>query len=1758
MWRLAVSELSNKTVYTGQKVLFMGTIKTQVASVFVNGHKVQSAFFSKHTRPVFRSESARYILFVQMSREMWDFNSEGTGEIMFNKVVNGFLPALFKKWAQMKARHLVSIVLFTRVEYDTGMTSELDTSMHDGSYFTGRSNVKKKPYKDFYRVVVGEHASAGWKGILHALKREFKFFRRDISMHRLDSLGVRATRMEATPSLAMYGNILEAINMATSQFAQDHIDRDLVRTGISIIVITPSAGVFEVEHDTLRLTTELLLCNGMGIDLVCLPKMPLHSTPVFRYLNPDYAAFHDGVHFKSFRSEESTPRPNGPLSTSTSSLGGSVSPVKTSLPDRSVRSGNSSGSAPPQLWCYAMPNWVDVSYWTGTEQHRLGNLGKDDYGHKKGLQTASNFDVRCKMYELEMSSIMEDAMTEISVLPLQQDPLFPQMIIGPRGVPDHQFGAEVSEVIPREKVYGAFTEYVGGPARSLMDRHGTPAETAFWKALELFDMARSEIAEDPLPHKHSSKKGFKTGSEETVMKALVEASNIFGTSVPDEHGGAFKGIDLLKEPQVQEHKLASRKNSVGTTMTPAKTSPAKPFKFGRQISFGKQGFGIAAPKVATAAIQAEHANAIVPNATSSYDSKKSTDTMANHLLSPPRPQDQPNTPSKEQTRQRSTSQSTNTLLVPENDVEKRSRPMTVRSAVQDLDSKDQTSSRSLLDTHRIDPEEIAHALQAGKADDTYRVFNSKLLAGAMADPPRYARSRMLPWLVIKNPSNSKIGHSLKPAKRRRWQYIYPRPMLTQTLKWKSLCSPASVPLTTEYFPTKYQLDTEYQQNAYNITRNTDDELSEVPKTEEFLRELVGLRLAQGYQIVTGPAVAEAFGQKSLKIANGFDSGPIAGDRVSVFMSMGNIIHQLSCTDGTEVEVNVFRRKLWTSSDPESSAPIAYNPAIRTVSAHRYDTRQVLFGQPRNDFNWNYVDNYTAGFDEEMSEHLRFWRARFVLIPLIPPSSGQRTKGEDTPEEVRLEGLRKITQMWQRHRCIPAAERAHQSIQRKPKDPNPLDIIYRTEDPSIIVIQELDALLEAGDGTRRGASMSSERFRKSKLDMQALVEAIQAPVSKGGIRMQNRRWHFRLHYNCFIGSDMTTWLLENFEDVEDREEAVELGNRLMVKEDTPTPKDKENGIFVHVERRHPFRDGQYFYQISGENAKRAPDIKSSWFAAAKRRQDASVPSTPVSEVTLRDSPKPERAKSSSGQDDTDSGATTPTTSTANTNSKRSRVALSKVMKYDVDTRKRSYRTERINLHYDRLHNPDSCYHIRIDWVSVTAKLIEDAVESWATTAERYGMRLVEAPVGEACTIGDVHPFRAPYEIKLASRPPAEKPRTHYDANSFEPSVQSGSASRHYYQKAIMKKFNFVLDTEAARNFPSNIDVTYSWGRPDFKYTQYIHRSGMALVEITDDGDFILIANRLYNNRTAAVREQDRFVKKDLAERRLHSKDQQTGQSAPWSTSPMLRPAPMNPITTNINPLTSPLLKPISHTSTSSSLENPLIPSASAPPSTQTSVGLGPTPTHSTPTSDISIYQRPSSSFSFMTGLQNTVDSVKEELEAFCYDAHALELFYREVYNKSSSPTNTSPVTIPHSSSSLFTSPRLMSPGESIPTLGLPPGISGSEGSNLSLSSSGISPGQTMNPSAGSGGLGMGMGLGVGYVRGALGAFGRRPSVNKRPSLQFGLGIGTGASSQQSSANGLSGSGNLSGNGLSGSALSGAESSGSAESPRGGSAVEEKWQ
>ncbi|KAI1197976.1 vacuolar membrane-associated protein iml-1 [Nemania serpens] len=1616
MWKLAVTDLVDRTVYRGQVVYFLGSIKATITTVFVAGRKVQSAFFGRQTHPILRSESARYMLFIQMAREMWEFDSDGSGEIMFYKVVNGFLPALFKKWAMLQVKHLVSIVLFSRVEYDAGLTTDLaNTALHD-NYYTGfQTSGNRRPYKDFYRVVVSEISNGEWTKILDQLKKEFNVFRRDINIHHREAMGnameipedpsakgTSISKIKAEPSAAMYGNFLEAINLAASTYASDYIDRDLLRTGISIVLISPGPGVFEVEYETLRRTTEALVGNGIGIDLICIPNSPLHSVPLFRYRNPRFINATQRSQPRTTRSRDSTPKQTTPLAGSYSTIAESLSPVKAT--DSLGRSDTTGSRSSTDEWAFALPQWLHVSYWTGKSEEALAFHGATLSAVHQSLNSNSEdeFAIRCRLYDLQMRSVLET--NEIETPYLSSDPSFSIPVGKPYNELSHSRNRKYIESLS-EPVYG-FQRFVP-------ERLTKPGETSLWKQLQAFDESRSRL---PVRRKPLAASGYRE-LEENTRSQLLEDTGLFGTSVGDKRISAPPTVlsSSVSSSRIESEgvssSVTSRRDPTTSTLQP-KYAPARAPKLMRHISLGHRGFGIAAPKAASAELKMENVNAVQPTGPGVVRAPSSSNLpLMTPMKSIPqtisRPLAVPTFHSPSFDRKKSNLDEQTQGLMPNTPT----RPIQIKPPPPTADHLSTLKSGPIVPYpvalgSRRDDLEIKYSTVL-REEDQKKLYTSKLRAGGVPELPSTLSptTAMAPWLVVLNPSNPDARRVDDSVLFSRWQHVFPVPSEMKVMKWKSLSCPAAVPLTTEYFPSQSQFNAEYQRQPYNIAQELDEEVGEEqPSRAEFLQELVSARFAHGFQVIIGPSVAKAFDQKAVRIADIFSIDKTVGDGTCIFMGIGNTIHQLSCVNGTEVEVNIFVRKP-TESLSQLGHPLSpYKPAIRTLLDETYESLEIDIMTPKPERNWNYIDSYLAGHTDEMTENLRFWRARFVLIPMYPrTSSVPQLQNEDDVEEIRLEGIKKLAQIWQRHRYLSSSDRHFQSAGTKKRDPNPLDIIYKTEDASIVIAAEMETLplFENVEGTfRKGLVSNKERFSKSNFNVTALAEAIQQPIEAGGIRMQTRRWHFRLHYHCFIGSDMTTWLLDNFEDLESREEAVELGNTLMTYEDDRSRdkdkeardarKERERGIFIHVEKRHNFRDGQYFYQIASDYAKPPPP---SWF---NRKKDVSVPPTPAPESLAANSPRPfQPIASRPGSIDDDvsqtSGGTTPTIAPASiTDIRRPKVVLSKMMKYDIDPRKKSFRPERINLHYDRLHNPDNCFHIRLEWMNVTAKLIEDALKNWAAIAAQHGLRLVEIPITEACKVNQVNAFRRPYRLKLAIAPPTQRPTTFYGPSSFSPQPQSDN---HCYQKVLLKKFDYVLDYEAAANFPSNVDVSYSWGKPDFKYSQYIHRSGALLVQITDDGDFLLVANRLYTNRVAASQQ----------------------------TQPQTRTesAPPRPMTSNnvhasyrtIEPalISSPLTRPV--------LFAPL-----------GSRGVHP---EASPVRSVS-GSRPGCGATTMFPVP---EALKDELAAFCSDERALDAFYKETLEKGiETPlvTSADPSAIPDAV---------------IPSLGLPPGILNTSGDML---------------------------------------------------------------------------------------------------------------
>lgn len=252
MWQL-MGRVQDTVVYHGQVMNYLGSGTAEVKQIYIAGREVDSAI-SNHplTKPIFRSGSARYTILIEISTEMLEHWLEG--DLMYERLISGFLPDLFNRWERSKVKHQVTVILFGRIR--TVVSNKLHSSNGD------------LKAEDFFHILVSEVASTSWRDIMRSLKQAFN-----------------SSTLERSVSLAANSNMLEAIHLTAMDYADDQQDAHLLSTGTSIIAVTAGAGLFEADHTLLKQTTDLLVGNSIGVDIVALSPKPLHPVPLFQYDN---------------------------------------------------------------------------------------------------------------------------------------------------------------------------------------------------------------------------------------------------------------------------------------------------------------------------------------------------------------------------------------------------------------------------------------------------------------------------------------------------------------------------------------------------------------------------------------------------------------------------------------------------------------------------------------------------------------------------------------------------------------------------------------------------------------------------------------------------------------------------------------------------------------------------------------------------------------------------------------------------------------------------------------------------------------------------------------------------------------------------------------------------------------------------------------------------------------------------------------------------------------------------------------------------------------------------------------------------------------------------------------------------------------------------------------------------------------------------------------------------------------------------------
>lgn len=716
------------------------------------------------------------------------------------------------------------------------------------------------------------------------------------------------------------------------------------------------------------------------------------------------------------------------------------------------------------------------------------------------------------------------------------------------------------------------------------------------------------------------------------------------------------------------------------------------------------------------------------------------------------------------------------------------------------------------------------------------------------------------WTEISNPSKELHLDSLNFIKLGKWNQVFPPHIKRNIVKWRSFQSPAALPVYQPNFPRMKDLETNYHTQVYTLLLNFENNL-ELETIDDLMREMIQLRLLLGFQICDSDIVNKLETDKNPTNPQGrlikhFQTN-FNGSKI--YMMLDNEIHRIACDDSS-IGVQLYKK-----IETESLKPVFKNqefdfknhqPLIRTRYADEYSKSAINFiGQAPPRYNWNQFDQLLAGYDDALPEETKsFFKMKFVIMPTDIPKNAYFITNENlTDEEIRVEGLRKLIAMIERGKYTKESEKSKGD---KKKEATVPEISFYTGNLYEFLSEQAEFFDSTGNQPQNSL-MITDKFNKS-IKLINLAHELQ---SANGVKIVDRTWHFTTHENCFIGNEFVTWLIENFEDIDTRDVALKFGQSLM-----------ERGLFKHVENRHGFLDGYYFYELEQDYIDKTyrPTIeKTSWFGRKKDRDitptsknnsDVESFKSPVlsPQENINSGPDLRRIASIGNQLSNNSnfptltnsvhssnvnGNGSETSSMADSGGSRSKIkrkfVLSRSVKYNADPLKKSYRPEIVTVHYDRVHNPEHCYHIRLQWLNTSTNFIDETISNWSRLCERHGLKFVETPWKELCTIPQYNPFHSFVDLKLALNP-------FQDSEFNIPKILGNN--KFYYHLYLLKKYDFLLDNRSAVYFlKENIEISYSWGKPSFKYAQFIHRTGAYIIEVRDNGDFVLAPNNMHISR-----------------------------------------------------------------------------------------------------------------------------------------------------------------------------------------------------------------------------------------------------------------------------------------------------------------------
>ncbi|EEC45548.1 predicted protein [Phaeodactylum tricornutum CCAP 1055/1] len=1027
--------LMGSWIYEGQR-LFDATrgIHAHAREIRHDDHQARSGIVTQDTMITYRSRSSRIFWLIQISAEMWDYSSpyanyedESRCEVYFDKFVK-FAYELFAKWKVVEATHSLTVVFFSR----TFLPSRTSVLPAIGNRPADQRDAYGRRYEDHYNIVIENETNADWDALVLRMKEAFLKYPYEVEWN------CSAAEDARRPSTATQGNVLEAINVTLNLLQYHFLDRDLHRTGNSILVVSAGGGVFEVDKELASITYQRMMDHGIGSDMLSLGLPPLHIAPFFLYVNAYRSVGKTGIDagesyyevphwmhlsFVSYPSDStipgSAPEQHDTQVTSVSSFpyGMDVGPNGFLRSQPPVRSAGTRQDTSPLLRplsfsahgnAAASPTKKKV---LNQERHLIA--GRDFYDILEALKPDRRSDSEEASKPREWGALgLPDHRPSDSSSSSACGILSPSLRYLATGRSlqkmEHIEHTDAPEktASPSSSYTSQFSSVLGvsydrpllaqqlSPSRIQMQR--TPSQDMI-----LVDDDNCNYDEASPRPSHSDNVVLELDES---SEALVSSAHQTLDKIEDRLRKSMRSSDANSFQVSSPKAMTSSDSRSGLPMRDIDSRSRHSISTSTKAGNVSGGIGAALTRYSSAGSSSSH------NLEAQGVQRLSVRSISSTRLLGQSPGMRPLFEMN--------SRGLSPLILPPprsyiDPLEVQPLSFTGGGRFGGRLIHPSEMSRPFLghnpnNLHHRTKTESSHGSSSSKTFSTSppmgSASNSLFHKSAVSQPNRsYTHDR--------GPSRGKTGQAsrrksraLNPFRqededevlakkshnRRRWSHVFPLGEVEFKRhagpNWKSLSSPAILPLSVDYFPPQQDIVLNFQFNIYNVTLS-EFEHTNYSSNRELLDEMVRQRLTQDYQLVP-PSHVNASNYRSESVRDNLanrqaqtKSETENPEIVRKFLSMGHRLQVLTYDPASDtVEVNRYNAKGAEHNTASNSFKYYYYGFCKET--HSYTKVVQSFDKYSHQYNWNKVDRMVCG-DVENRELEDSMRARRIMFGLIP-------------------------------------------------------------------------------------------------------------------------------------------------------------------------------------------------------------------------------------------------------------------------------------------------------------------------------------------------------------------------------------------------------------------------------------------------------------------------------------------------------------------------------------------------------------------------------------------------------------------------------------------------------------------------------------------------------------------------------------------------------------------------------------------------------